>query len=92
MKAYGKCSKCGQPVCHKHRRTCRACFIGRLSPTPLRRWRQRSGKTFRELADETGISLRTIMRLASGAQPRAQIAMKLAKATGIPLSDLVRGA
>lgn len=92
-KAYGTCSKCGTPVAHKHRNTCRACFIGRLgASTPLRRWRQRTGKSYRDLADETGISIRTIMRLASGAIPRGEVALKISRATGIPLAELLRGA
>jgi len=64
----------------------------RDGPSPLRRWRERTGRSVAWLSGASGVSLRTLTRVTAGAAPSAGVALALAEATGIPVEDLLRGA
>ena len=57
--------------------------------TLLRRWRERTGRTFADLSADSGVGYRTIVRIAGGEQMSGTTAVKLAKATGISVVELV---
>jgi len=63
----------------------------RIDPrrTPLRRWKTRSGVSWRELSRRTDVSYRTILRVAAGKPCSAKIAKRLSRATRIRLEDLI---
>lgn len=59
-----------------------------LERTPLREWRERTGRTYAELAEQIGVNRRTVMWIAAGRPPTPHVAVKVAKATGIPVEAL----
>jgi hypothetical protein len=88
---YGACTKCGRSVFHRNRRLCRHCYVTeslRNKSTPLRRWRARTGKSFRWLAKEIGADYRTITRIANGGKTSRAMQYAIHALTGIPLSEL----
>lgn len=54
----------------------------------LRAERMNRGVTINALADETGLSRHTIMRIEAGAQPMAPTAHAIARWVGRPASEL----
>jgi len=84
----GECPKCGQP-CDRRSRQCNRCRLSAKPSTPLRRWRLRTGKSYRWLARMTGLDLRTITRIAAGGASKSRTATVRHRYTGIPLRELL---
>lgn len=56
----------------------------------LRRWREREGLSPQALADKAGVSREMISKIEAGTKsPGLETSMALAKATGIPLRQLI---
>lgn len=81
------CVHCGK---RGNRVVCKGCTsTGR--PTALRSWLSSSGTQIRELAEQVGCRPETILRAADGRGMRGAVAVRVARATGIPLEVLVTG-
>jgi DNA-binding XRE family transcriptional regulator len=62
---------------------CRTCLDER-DPNPLREWRTNIGMKIQELADDTGLSKRTIIRAERGERMNREVAETLARHTRKP--------
>lgn len=82
---------CGNPKARPHHRTCRDCYLAERFDTPLRSWRRRSGNSLAWLARESGVSLRTVMRVARGEKASGPAALAIHRVTTIPVKVLLRG-
>lgn len=89
--ALSTCPSCDGPKARAHHKVCRGCYIAGRFPTPLRKWRQQTGRDFRDLARESGVSYATIMRVAAGDKCSGDVALKLHRVTRISIEVLLRG-
>ncbi len=85
------CVGCKRPVDDPGTKRCRGCYRALSTPSPLREWRARTGKSLEALAVETGLGRRTVQRVASGQHASRAVALKLAQATGLDAVALIRG-
>jgi hypothetical protein len=80
------CIHCGK---RGNRVVCKGCTSGR--PTALRAWLTSSGTQVTDLAAAVGCRRETILRAADGRGMRGAVAVRVSRATGIPLDVLVTG-
>ena len=57
----------------------------------IQTWYRRNDRTWYWLAEKSGVSLRTVMRIASGFPCHLSTAEALNKVTGVPEKVLMRG-
>lgn len=76
------CSLCPRAVVAKGKMICTRCEAER-APTPLREWRALHDKPLTEIAEETGLAKRTVLRADAGERVSHDAAMALARCTGL---------
>lgn len=77
------CALCDRERVAKGKAICSGCEA-EFSPTPLRAWRDAMDVTLVELREDTGLGEHTILRADRGERMSHDVAMILAKRTGLP--------
>lgn len=85
------CVSCSSRVKDPGTKRCRACLRALSGPSPLRTWREETGRSLDDLAEVAELSRATVHRAAAGVPTSRRVAQKLSQVTGLDDVVFLRG-